>query len=137
MKLSIETNDVARRLHRRSESRFGADCPLIDPAQHGVLLSVKCLVLLLNSVWIPHGTRETRHADARTGFWLSLFRFQGATRHTPEGVGARSRDQSPNRGFIMVPVAPRGVKGVRQATWVTLATFGGQCLSVGKCLIGR
>jgi len=25
---------------------------------------------------------------ARTGFWLSLFRFQGATGHTPEGVGA-------------------------------------------------
>jgi len=25
----------------------------------------------------------------RTGFWLSFFRFQGATAHTPEGGGAK------------------------------------------------
>jgi len=29
-----------------------------------------------------------RDATTRTDFWLSLFRFQGATGHAPQGVGA-------------------------------------------------
>jgi hypothetical protein len=35
-----------------------------------------------------HDGSETRRA-ARTGFWLSLFRFQGAAGHLPLGGGAR------------------------------------------------
>ena len=51
----------------------------------------------------PYDTGGPVRRVARTGFWLSLFRFQGATGHTPAeaGVGAG---------------CPRGSSGRRRAT---------------------
>ena len=54
-------------------------------AQHRLLLSVT----VLNYLGSTTRHAEASRAVARTGFWLSLFRFQGATRHSPrQGVGA-------------------------------------------------
>jgi hypothetical protein len=46
-------------------------------------------VTVLNYLGSTARHAEASRAVARTGFWLSLFRFQGATRHSPrQGVGA-------------------------------------------------
>jgi hypothetical protein len=57
-------------------------------------------VTVLNYLGSTARHTEARRAVARTGFWLSLFRFQGATRHSPrqKALVPETRDWLPDRG---------------------------------------
>jgi len=67
------------------------------------------------------GTTSPR--AARTGFWLSLFRFQGATGHSPNGVGAGSRSDPRKLTHARSRFSPLG--GSRQGRFGGKSTVAG------------
>ena len=78
------------------------------------------------ALFLTYDSRAPKHSRAaRTGFWLSLFRFQGTTRHAPQGAevpnfraAPESRSALPRRalkasrsGTFTLPGPHRTVKG--------------------------
>ena len=82
-----------------------------------VVVRDQCIDIVIRPTGAPK--RATR--AARTGFWLSLFRFQGATRarsHGAEVPGSRGQD-SPTGGLRSTTELDRGVPALEAPGRVT------------------
>jgi hypothetical protein len=77
---------------RKSESRFRVTALL--QLRFADWHSTDCCPYSANTRFDPKALARPR--IARTGFWLSLFRFQGTTGTHPRGVGAGARVEGSN-----------------------------------------